>query len=287
MRIVRTIAEMQKAAEEARRAGRRVAVVPTMGALHRGHISLIERARAAADVVATTIFVNPTQFAPHEDLTRYPRPFDADVAAATAAGSDLIFAPPVEEMYPDGFQTHVVNDQAAAGFEGAERPGHFRGVATVVTKLLLATRPHVAVFGQKDAQQVAVVRALLRDLNFGIELIVAPIVREDDGLALSSRNVYLTADERKRAVVLFRALEAARRAAESGVRSATALRQTMRQVLDEGRPDRVDYATVVDPDAFVEVEPIPPSGGLAILAVRFGTTRLLDNMLLSPRTSDT
>lgn len=280
MRIVRTIAEMQEAADRARSVGQRIAAVPTMGALHRGHLSLIERARSAADVVVTTIFVNPTQFSPHEDLARYPRPFDADVASATAAGSDLIFAPTVEEMYPDGFQTYVVNEQAAAGFEGAERPGHFRGVATVVAKLLLATRPHVAIFGQKDAQQVAVVRALVRDLNLGVEIIVAPIVREDDGLALSSRNVYLSADERKRAAVLSRALDAAGRAVASGERSATELRRIMQRVLGEGRPDRIDYATVVDPDAFVEVDSILPSGALAIVAVRFGTTRLLDNMML-------
>jgi pantoate--beta-alanine ligase len=280
MRIIRTIVEMQEVSDSARKAGKRIAVVPTMGALHRGHVSLIERARSAADLVVTTIFVNPTQFGPHEDLAMYPRPFDADVAAATAAGSDLIFAPSVEEMYPDGFETYVIVERASVGFEGAERPGHFRGVATVVAKLLLATRPHVAVFGQKDAQQVAVVRALVRDLNIGIELIVAPIVRESDGLALSSRNVYLSADERSRAVALFRALDEARRAATAGERSAAEIRRIMRQVLDEGHPDRIDYATVVDPASFSQVESIPPSGALAIVAARFGTTRLLDNMML-------
>jgi pantoate--beta-alanine ligase len=287
MLILRTIADMQEAADGARRAGKRIAVVPTMGALHRGHLSLIERARSAADLVVTTIFVNPTQFGPHEDLARYPRPFDADVAAAASAGSDLIFAPSVEEMYPEGFQTYAVNERAANGFEGAERPGHFRGVATVVAKLLLATRPHAAVFGQKDAQQVAVVRALVRDLNFGVELIAAPIVRESDGLALSSRNVYLSDDERSRAVVLFRALDVARQAAAAGERSEAELRRIMRQVLDEGRPDRIDYVAVVDPATFSPVESIPSSGALAIMAIRFGATRLLDNMMIQPRASDT
>ncbi|MCU0454077.1 MAG: pantoate--beta-alanine ligase [Bacteroidetes bacterium] len=286
MRTLRTIAEMQLAAESERGAGRRLAVVPTMGALHRGHVSLIERARTAADVVVTTIFVNPAQFGPNEDLTRYPRPFDSDVAVAGAAGSDIVFAPSPEEIYPEGFQTFVVNERAASGFEGAERPGHFRGVATIVAKLFLATKPHLAVFGQKDAQQVAVVKALIRDLNMDIELDVAPIVREPDGLALSSRNAYLSADERARSVVLYKALTDAQRRAAAGERSATAIRRAMYGILKEGRPDRIDYAAVVDPGSFVELEDVPLTGALAILAVRFGSTRLLDNMYLEQRKSE-
>ncbi len=286
MKIIRTIAEMQAAADAERRAGRRIAVVPTMGALHRGHIRLIERARSSAEVVVTTIFVNPTQFGPHEDLSRYPRPFEQDVAAAGQAGSDMIFAPSAEEMYPDGFQTRVTNDGASLGFEGAERPGHFQGVVTVVTKLFTATKPHVAVFGQKDAQQVAVVRALVRDLNLDVRLIVEPIVRDADGLALSSRNVYLSADERSRALALSRSLTEAQRIVDGGERSAEGLRRAMLAVVESGRPDRIDYVAIVDPASFSEVRLIPTTGALAILAARFGSTRLLDNAFLQPRTNE-
>lgn len=281
MRILLTIAEMQAAADDQRRAGRRIAVVPTMGALHRGHVSLIQRARAEADAVVTTIFVNPTQFGPAEDLSRYPRPFEQDVAAAETAGSDIVFAPTASEMYPEGFQTVVNNDRAARTFEGALRPGHFQGVATVVTKLFLATKPHAAVFGQKDAQQVSVVRALIRDLNFDIRLVVAPIVRDDDGLALSSRNAYLSADERSRALVLKRALDEAQRLSAGGERSAKVLRQAMERIMATGRPDALDYAAIVDEADFSELDHLPSSGGLAIVAARFGTTRLLDNTHLN------
>lgn len=280
IRVLRTIAEMQAAADAERRSGRRIAVVPTMGALHRGHTSLIERARAVADTVVTTIFVNPAQFGPHEDLARYPRTFERDVDLAAQSGSEIVFAPAVEEMYPDGFQTYIDNTLASLPFEGAERPGHFRGVATVVAKLFLATKPHAAVFGQKDAQQVSVVRALIRDLNMDIELVVAPIVREPDGLALSSRNVYLTPDERSRAVVLSKSLDEAQRRVEAGERSAAALREAMRTVVDSGRPTRIDYVSIVDPVTFGEVSEVVPQGALAILAVRFGSTRLLDNATL-------
>ena len=280
IRVLHTIAEMQAAADAERRSGRRIAVIPTMGALHRGHASLIERARTLADTVVTTIFVNPTQFGAHEDLATYPRPFERDVDLAAQSGSEIVFAPSVEEMYPDGFQTVVDTTMASLPFEGAERPGHFRGVATVVAKLFCATKPHVAVFGQKDAQQVAVVRALIRDLNMDIELVVAPIVREPDGLALSSRNAYLTPDERSRAVVVSKALNEAQRRAGGGERSATALREAMRTVIESGRPTRIDYLSIVDPVTFSEVSEVGPGGALAIVAVQFGSTRLLDNGML-------
>jgi pantoate--beta-alanine ligase len=280
MQILRAVADMQLWADAERRTGRRIAVVPTMGALHRGHTSLIELARRSADSVVTTIFVNPTQFGPHEDLSRYPRPIDRDVALAEQAGSSVVFAPPVDEVYPQGFQTFADNVIAALPFEGAIRPGHFRGVTTIVAKLILATKPHAAVFGQKDAQQVAVVRALLRDLNFGVELIVGPIVREPDGLALSSRNIYLSADERSRAVVISQALRLVAEKVRGGERLAERIILEMHRAIDAGKPTAIDYIAVVDPDTFAEHSAIVPGRSLAIVAARFGTTRLLDNAFL-------
>lgn len=280
MRVLRTVREMQTWADDERRSGRRIAVVPTMGALHRGHTSLIDLARTSADSVVTTIFVNPTQFGPHEDLSRYPRPIERDVELAERAGSAVVFNPSAEEMYPPGFQTFADNTAAAVPFEGAIRPGHFRGVTTVVAKLMLATKPHVAVFGQKDAQQVAVVRALFRDLNFDVELIVGPIVREPDGLALSSRNVYLSSDERSRAVVLSQALNGATEKVRGGERLAERILLEMHRVIDAGKPTAIDYVAVVNPDTFAERSTIDPGRSLAIVAARFGTTRLLDNAVL-------
>ena len=278
--IIRTVKELHTWADDERRAGRRIAFVPTMGALHRGHTSLIEQARSLSDSVVTTIFVNPTQFGPEEDLTRYPRPLERDIELSAQAGASVVFTPSVEEIYPAGFQTFVDNSGAALNFEGAIRPGHFRGVVTIVTKLLLATKPHIAVFGQKDAQQVAVVRALIRDLNMDVELVVGSIVREPDGLALSSRNVFLTADERSRATVLSKSLQSAQRRVRSGERSSSELCGAMMQIIESGRPTAIDYVAIVDPATFVECPTIEPASALAILAVRFGTTRLLDNAAL-------
>jgi len=280
MKVITSVSAMQAEAESLRRAGKRIAVVPTMGYLHRGHTSLIEDARKRADVVVVTVFVNPTQFAPHEDYARYPRDFDRDRRLSEEAGADIVFHPEVGEMYPEGYQTFVEVSSVSEILEGAVRPAHFRGVATVVAKLFLATKPHVAVFGQKDAQQAFIVRRMVRDLNIDVEIIVAPIVREDDGLALSSRNVYLTPSERQRATVLFRSLRRAEERIRAGDRSVGSVRREMMKILQSGEPTGVDYVAFVAPATFQEIQKIEPPGVLIALAVRFGTTRLIDNTLI-------
>ena len=285
---VRTVPAMQAAAEAARAAGRRLALVPTMGALHEGHLALVRDARRRADHVTVSVFVNPTQFGPGEDFDAYPRGLDADLAALEAAGGvDAVFAPTAAEMYPFGVPpaTTVSVGALADGLCGPHRPGHFEGVATVVAKLFLACRPHLAVFGQKDAQQLAVVRRMAAELAFGVEVAGHPVVREADGLALSSRNRYLSPEERAQAVVLHRALVAAEAAVERGERSAAALEVLLRETVGAAPLARVQYAEVVDADALRPVEALGedgPSGGryLAALAVYFGDTRLIDNTTL-------
>ena len=275
-----TIGELQAAADAARVAGKHIALVPTMGALHKGHISLIERARSMADVVVTSIFVNPAQFGPQEDFEKYPRDLVRDSAQAQAAGTDILFTPDVAVMYPRGFQTYIDNNRLATILEGLERPGHFRGVATVVTKLLNAAKPHIAVFGQKDAQQAALVHMLARDLNIDVEIVVAPIVREPDGLALSSRNIYLSPEQRKNAVALHRSLEKAAEMVRAGERSLDVLRDTMRAVIEGGNPTKIDYIAFVHPETFEPMSEVDPRGTLVVVTVRFGDTRLLDNEIL-------
>lgn len=272
---------MQDFSRRARKGGRRIAVVPTMGALHEGHLSLIRLAKAHADVVICTIFVNPTQFGPNEDFSRYPRSLDADSRGATAAGAHVVFAPSVDEMYPAGSQTFVDLDRLPGVYEGKVRPGHFRGVATVVTKLFTATLPDTAVFGQKDAQQVAVVKTLTRELNLGITIVVGPIVREPDGLALSSRNVYLSPEERSAAPSLYRSLRLGENLVRGGERDLGKVRRAMHAELVNSRPTAVDYIAFVHPDSFEDLAEMRPEGTLAVLAVRFGTTRLLDNHLMT------
>jgi pantoate--beta-alanine ligase len=248
-----------------------VGLVPTMGALHAGHRSLIERADAENDMVVVSIFVNPLQFGAGEDLSRYPRPVEADLELLRQMDVDAVYMPSVEDMYPPGSSTRVVVGGVAEPLEGAARPGHFEGVATVVTKLLWAVEPDRAYFGQKDAQQVAVVQRLAADLDTGVEIVVCPIVREPDGLAVSSRNAYLNPDERAQATSLSRALQAATKAYRAGERDAAALGTLMRNVI-EGEPlARVEYAEAVDPGNFSS------PGTLAVLAVRLGQTRLIDN----------
>ena len=279
---------MQAAAEAARAAGRRLALVPTMGALHDGHLALVADARGRADHVAVSVFVNPTQFAPGEDFDAYPRTLDADLDALEAAGGvDAVFAPTAEAMYPFGLPPTTTVSVGALGRHlcGPHRPGHFEGVATVVAKLLLACRPHVAVFGQKDAQQLAVLRRMTAELGFGVEVAGHAVVREADGLALSSRNRYLSSRERAQAVVLHRALVAAEAAVERGERSAAALEALLRREVEAAPLARVQYAEVVDADALQPVETLGrggASGGryLAALAVFFGDTRLIDNTTL-------
>ena len=256
-------------------------LVPTMGALHAGHLALVERARAENSAVAVSIFVNPTQFGPNEDLARYPRDLPRDLRMLEAAGVALVFVPTVDEIYPEGFSTSVEVEGMARVLEGAARPGHFKGVATVVCKLLNIVDAERAYFGQKDAQQTVVVRRMARDLNMRTEIVVVPTVREPDGLALSSRNAYLGPAERAAAPVLYRALQAARSAWDAGERDAHALRGAMSAVLAREPLARVDYVSVADPWTLVELEHVT-DGALLSLAVRIGRTRLIDNLPLQP-----
>ncbi|MCX6121868.1 MAG: pantoate--beta-alanine ligase [Ignavibacteriales bacterium] len=280
IQIVKTIREMQDIAERFRCGGKIVSVVPTMGYLHRGHARLIEIARSRADVVITTIFVNPTQFAPNEDFNRYPRDLEHDKIIAQDAGSDFIFFPEVAEMYPEDFNSTVEVERASKILEGAFRPVHFRGVTTVVAKLFHITKPHIAVFGQKDAQQAFIVQKMAKDLNFDIDIIIAPIVREEDGLALSSRNVYLNETERKNALVLYRSLQHAAQRIRDGAKKAADIRVEIEKIIKSGNPSQIDYIAIVNPEIFKEVEIIESPEVLVAIAVRFGSTRLIDNICI-------
>jgi len=263
-----------------RAAGERIALVPTMGALHEGHLSLVRLAREHADRVVASVFVNPAQFGPHEDFNRYPRQPEKDAAMLAGAGCDLLFLPDVAAIYPPGHATFVEPGGAAEGLEGGLRPGHFRGVATVVCILFNLVRADVAVFGEKDAQQLAVVRQMVRDLQLPVEIVPGPTVREADGLAMSSRNAYLSPDERRAATVLHRALRAAETAVAAGERCADAVRRRMQDVLTAEPLARVEYAEVVDAESFQPVRSF--EGRLVLpLAVRVGGTRLIDNLRLN------
>ena len=259
---------------------RPLGLVPTMGALHEGHLALVRQARRENAAVAASIFVNPTQFGPEEDLATYPRDMERDLALLEAEGVDLVYAPAPEEVYPAGFDTWVEPGELASRLEGAVRPGHFRGVATVVTKLFNVVRPDRAYFGQKDGQQLAVIRQMVRDLDMGIEIVAVPTVRDADGLALSSRNAYLTAEQRAAAPVIYRALSRAEALWGQGVNDAESLRSAVRAVL-EGEPllDSIDYVSVADIGTLVELEWVD---GVAMVstAVRLGKTRLIDNIVL-------
>src|SRR5512142_1933394 len=279
MKIVKTIDEARSAFRAARRDGKRVGLVPTMGALHAGHLSLVRTARAQSDVVAATIFVNPLQFGPSEDFTRYPRTFERDCELLAAEGVALVFAPATEQMYPTGAVTYVEVTALSEKLEGRSRPGHFRGVTTVVNKLFNITQPDLAFFGQKDAQQVIVIRRMVRDLNLDVRLVVCPIVRETDGLALSSRNAYLDPQQRRAAPVLHRALMRIQTLADTGERSAQRLAEAGRQVIAEEALARLDYLEVVDPETLDPVEDIS-CGALVPVAAYLGTTRLIDNIVL-------
>lgn len=275
MKVVSTLA----AVREARAAlPAPVGFVPTMGALHAGHASLAARARMDCASVLATIFVNPTQFGPGEDISRYPRTLEADLALLANHGTDLVFVPSAGEIYPEGFQTFVTVEALSGPLEGASRPGHFRGVATVVAKLLLASLPDRAYFGQKDAQQLAVISRMVRDLAFPVEIVRCPTVREDDGLALSSRNAYLSPAERSAAPVLFRALSAARALFDSGERGGESLRTEMLRVLDSEPPARTLYVSAADPETLQELERVV-DGLLLSMAAKVGATRLIDNFL--------
>lgn len=280
MRAIEQVSAMQAWSREVRgRDGLRVALVPTMGALHDGHLSLIELARRHADRVVASVFVNPVQFDRADDFARYPRDLERDGALLAGAGADVLFAPDVSEIYPAGAQTFVTVEQLAQPLCGAHRPGHFRGVATVVLKLFTVVQPHVAVFGEKDFQQVAVIRRMVRDLFLDIDIIGAPIVREADGLAMSSRNRHLTGPERRAALCLSAALDAAEAAVAAGTHDPAAVLAAANDAIARESLARVDYVSLVDPDTLAPVASVDDRALLA-LAVWIGSTRLIDNRLL-------
>ncbi len=279
MRLIRSVRVMAAWSRALRREGVRVGLVPTMGALHEGHRALIRAARLASDAVVVSLFVNPRQFGPTEDLARYPRRLHADLALCRGEGVDALFAPTAADIYPPGFQTSVIVRHLSRRWEGEARPHHFEGVATVVTKLLCLVQPDLAFFGQKDFQQVALVRRLTADLNLGVRIVVRPTVREPDGLALSSRNEYLTPAQRRAAPVLYRALQAGRQAIRAGVRSGARVYAVMRRVIAAEPLAHEEYLAVCDPDT---LEPLPRVSGRAVLlgSVRVGRVRLIDNLLV-------
>lgn len=281
MDIITDVGAMRAETARLRREGRRVGLVPTMGYLHEGHLSLVDQARQRADKVVVSIFVNPTQFGPGEDFADYPRSFERDCQQAEAAGADIIFAPTAEALYPDGYQTYVTLEHLPHHLCGISRPIHFRGVATVVTVLFVIVNPHVAVFGRKDYQQLLVIRRLARDLHFDIEIVGAPIIREPDGLAMSSRNTYLTESQRESARTLYQSLN---KAAESVAAGVTDVERLIRAAADRitARPETlIDYIAVVDPET-LETAPRVDRPVLMALAVKVGRTRLIDNMILTP-----
>jgi pantoate--beta-alanine ligase len=282
MEIIRTISWMKEIMQQARAENHVIGFVPTMGALHEGHISLIRHARTKCSRVYASIFLNPTQFAANEDLSKYPRTFDADVEKLTASGVHVLFAPDAKEIYPAGFRTYVNVESLSEKLEGKSRPGHFRGVATVVLKLFEIVQPHLAFFGRKDAQQVRILQQMAHDLNLNTEIVVCPIVREADGLALSSRNAYLNLEERRAATTLFRALSAAQREINTGTRDSLQLQTAIRNTLSGEPLARLEYAEIVDAETFEPVARIAARSVYILLAVFIGKTRLIDNLLIEP-----
>ena len=276
-----TIEEMRAFSRRARAGGRSLALVPTMGALHEGHLSLARQAKNQCDIVVVSIFVNPTQFGPREDLSRYPRDLDRDLKLLQPLGVAAVFAPAAEVMYPKGFETCVVPGEISVHLEGAARPGHFRGVATVVLKLLNIVRPDAAYFGQKDFQQAQVIRCMVEDLNLDTRLVICPLVREPDGLAMSSRNAYLSAEERRAATILYRSLQRAEQSAHAGETKAAILLEEMRRNFATEPRAQLEYAAIVDPVKLQPVERVT-AGCVALVAARVGSTRLIDNLIFGP-----
>lgn len=276
MQVVTTIEEVRAA----RRQWAEVGFVPTMGFLHAGHLSLVQQAKAENGVAIASIFVNPTQFGPNEDFASYPRDTPRDLALLEAAGCDLVWMPSVEEIYPAGFSSYVEVEGVTALLEGARRPSHFRGVATVVTKLFNVVQPTKAYFGQKDAQQTVVIRQFVRDLAMPVEVVIAPTIREADGLAMSSRNSYLNTEQRAAAPVLYRALIAAQTAYAAGQTDAEMIRQLMLTTLAQEPLAQVDYVSIANPRSLQELTTIDQQGALVSLAVRIGKTRLIDNLVI-------
>lgn len=274
--------QMAALTRELRRAGKRIGFVPTMGALHEGHLSLVRTARARSDAVVVSIFVDPTQFGPSEDFSQYPRNLDQDAKMLSAEKTDFIFHPAVEEIYPQAAATWVTVEGLSEKLEGRSRPGHFRGVTTVVSKLFHIAQPDIAFFGQKDAAQLAIIRKMVRDLKFDVEIVACPIVREKDGLAMSSRNAYLDSEQRRQALVLYRALMRIQLLVDRGEIRSSELTTAGKQVLAEEPAVRLDYLEMVDPDT---LEPLPSLAKPALVAVAayLGNTRLIDNIVISPR----
>ena len=280
MRIVRSIKEMQAISRALRRTGKKIGFVPTMGYLHDGHISLVRCAKKENDVVVMSIFVNPTQFGPNEDFERYPRDLRRDSEIAKREKVDFLFAPEVSDMYPEGFSTYVEVEGLTEGLCGARRPGHFRGVATVVTKLLNIVQPHKAYFGKKDFQQLKVIERLVKDLELDVEVVGCPIVREEDGLAKSSRNVYLSPEERKSATSLYGALKLAKKMIDEGERDPEMIKAEMRKfILSHPYVKKIDYVEIVDANLLKPVKSLK-EGDLIALAVFVGNTRLIDNWVV-------
>ena len=273
---------MVSVARDLRAERRRIGFVPTMGALHEGHLSLMSRAREMCDTLIVSVFVNPMQFGPSEDFEKYPRDLAVDAELAFTRGVDLIFAPSREEMFPEGFVTYVTVEGLSNKLEGASRPGHFRGVTTVVTKLLNIVRPDFVFFGRKDAQQVILIKRMVRDLSMGVEIVVSPTMREEDGLALSSRNVYLSAEERRASLVLRRALERCRAMYNGGDRDATRLLSAMRAIIEQEPLAKVDYVAITDIEKLDSLEVIPADQPVLVsMAVYIGKTRLIDNIVFN------
>lgn len=285
MKIIRSIPKMQKTALRLKGEGKRIAFVPTMGDFHEGHLSLIRAARKRGDVLVVSLFVNPAQFAPGEDFKRYPRNLKRDGRLARDLGADILFAPSPEDIYPEGFSTYVEEEKLSIGLCGARRPGHFRGVTTVVAKLFNIVRPDVAVFGQKDAQQARIIQKMVRDLRFPVKIVVRPLIRERDGLAMSSRNRYLSSRERKGALLLSRSLFEARERVRKGERSATKLKASIRRKLRAVPNSRIDYVEVVDAET---LKPLKTVRGdvLIALAVWIGKARLIDNVRVKTQSTN-
>lgn len=284
LEIIKSISEMQKRADNLRRNQKRIGVVPTMGYLHEGHASLIRTASTVSDAVILTLFVNPMQFAPHEDLSRYPRDFENDCLIAEQAGAHFLFAPSVEEMYPTGFATTISIGGITQKFEGVYRPTHFDGVATVVAKLFSATKPHIAVFGQKDYQQTLVIKRLVVDLNLDIEIYIQPTVRESEGLAMSSRNVYLSDEQHKESLVISKAITNAMNAAQSGERSREQFNTILKTTLSTLNNIDIHYASTANAETLDEPELFSDTDSIVFLvAVKIGSTRLIDNAVWNPK----
>ena len=280
MKIITTVTEMQHIADGIRQEGKTIAVVPTMGYLHEGHLSLIRIGKGKCDVVVATIFVNPLQFGPAEDFARYPRDVERDRELLASSGTDVVFVPRTEEMYSEDHFTYVNVEKIADVLEGKFRPNHFRGVATVVAKLFNIVKPHVAVFGQKDAQQAVIIKRMVSDLNFDIEMVVAPIVREADGLAMSSRNVFLSPHDRHKCSILNESLRLAEQLIAVGSRDSASIISSMKEKIGDGQDTKIDYISIADADTLEELVTLSSGAEILVsLAVRIGTTRLIDNIV--------